>query len=659
MFKATSRICGLGLLVYAPYFPITPCSSVSRRLILDQIMISTTPTPTCPIKSMSILVGVLWLALICRILLTPFTGVLIQSQGPSWFRGTASEHSVLYQYNIVNASDIYMSIIQTESPCKHSHLLFDQVQSLTALQDYQGAANTQAPAPFTSPLWKGDPLFDMCGAGTTSCNMAWAIIIQWSDYVFIDGAGLYSWFQGYNEDCVNTRNCQQRLVNIYHVGHLLFNHLVTIGSVEVLTPAISNVWNDIKYSADHLQATGYPWWATIATYLESSDAVDLTTAPFPVREGWVAFGDSYAAGIGAGKPLDNTKACARGTGGYPSILDDIIKFSHNVETNFQPLACSGETAQDFIAGNGAKQIDNWAPSSSDIGTCSFTGNDLGFGDIVAHCIMGYKSRDPCQDDIAKAKAILGSQRVTDWVFDVMDKIVAKASSQKDRFTVYWTGYPKFFTVVDSTCDTCWFHEYWYAGEYLTMALRNQLNELSAEVNDEIESAVAKYNRFLPYPKVVFVSPEKLGNIYEGKRFCEKGVSEPLKGDSQKAVAFFYEKGGDDIPDAPFHLPGQRSGAPSDWSVTRYDSASCSDSVPTSPGNWASEMLCDAAIGIANGTITAQDFLNNEGAGATVTVNNDGSVTIADLDVSYIKMFHPKTRANWHIAQALSDALRAN
>jgi hypothetical protein len=499
----------------------------------------------------------------------------------------------------------------------------------------------------------------MCGASTTSCNVAWAIIIQWSDYVFIDGAGLYSWFQSYNEDCVNTKNCQQRLVNIYHVGHLLFNQLTTIGSVEVLTPAISNVWNDIKYSADHLQATGYPWWATIATYLESSDAIDLTTASFPVNEGWVAFGDSYAAGIGAGKPIDNIKACARGTGGYPPILDDIIKFSHNVETNFQPLACTGETAQDFLDGKGGKQIFTWLPSSSDIGTCSFTGNDLGFGNIVAHCIMGYESRDPCQSDIAKAKSILDGNKVGELVYDVMDKILAAASPHKDRFMIYWTGYPHFFTVVDDTCDSCWFHEYWYAGEYLTMLLRNQLNELSAEVNDQIAFAIKRYNARLPYPKVVFVSPDTLSGIYDGKRFCENRVSEPLKGDKQNAVAFFYEKGPDDIPDAPFHLPAQRVRAPSDWPLSTYNSASCSDSVPASPGDWASEMLCDTAKGIANGTITAQDFLNNEGAGAIVAANNDGSVTITDLNVAYTKLFHPKTRANWHIAQAISDALRSN
>lgn len=49
--------------------------------------------------------------------------MLIQSKkGPSWFRGTASEHSVLYQYNLVNAKNVYMSIIQTETPCKIKYI---------------------------------------------------------------------------------------------------------------------------------------------------------------------------------------------------------------------------------------------------------------------------------------------------------------------------------------------------------------------------------------------------------------------------------------------------------------------------------------------------------------------------------------------------------
>lgn len=43
-------------------------------------------------------------------------GVLIESQGPVWMYGTASEHNQLYNYQIAHAKDVYMSVIQTETP---------------------------------------------------------------------------------------------------------------------------------------------------------------------------------------------------------------------------------------------------------------------------------------------------------------------------------------------------------------------------------------------------------------------------------------------------------------------------------------------------------------------------------------------------------------
>jgi hypothetical protein len=39
------------------------------------------------------------------------SGILIKSQGPCWLYGTASEHSVLYQYQLYNAQDIFMSMV--------------------------------------------------------------------------------------------------------------------------------------------------------------------------------------------------------------------------------------------------------------------------------------------------------------------------------------------------------------------------------------------------------------------------------------------------------------------------------------------------------------------------------------------------------------------
>lgn len=42
----------------------------------------------------------------------------------------------------------------------------------------------------------------------------------------------------------------------------------------------------------------------------------------------------------------------------------------------------------------------------------------------------------------------------------------------------------------------------------------------------------------------------------------------------------------------------------------------------------------------------------------VTRNADGSGTITG-GVRYTKMFHPKARANWHIAQAVLDVMILN
>lgn len=43
-------------------------------------------------------------------------GVLIESQGPVWMYGTSSEHSQLYNYQVANAKNVYMALIQTETP---------------------------------------------------------------------------------------------------------------------------------------------------------------------------------------------------------------------------------------------------------------------------------------------------------------------------------------------------------------------------------------------------------------------------------------------------------------------------------------------------------------------------------------------------------------
>jgi len=66
------------------------------------------------------------------------------------------------------------------------------------------------------------------------------------------------------------------------------------------------------------------------------------------------------------------------------------------------------------------------------------------------------------------------------------------------------------------------------------------------------------------------------------------------------------------------------------------------------------MNCDVAKGIASGQIATGSGDDTVYSG-DVARNSDGSVSITDFQVRFMKMFHPKTRANWHIAQAVSDA----
>ncbi|KAF7872922.1 uncharacterized protein EAF02_008993 [Botrytis sinoallii] len=145
-------------------------------------------------------------------------GLLIESQGPTWLYGTAVEHNVLYQYQVSGAKDILMGVIQTESP-------YFQVASA-------------APNPFTSSLglFANDPTFGDCKPGSLSCAVSWAIRIIDSVSIYVLGAGLYSWFQQYEQTCLATESCQDRIFSVEQSTEIWVYNLVTKGSTEMVSP---------------------------------------------------------------------------------------------------------------------------------------------------------------------------------------------------------------------------------------------------------------------------------------------------------------------------------------------------------------------------------------------------------------------------------------
>jgi len=136
-------------------------------------------------------------------------GILSESAGPTWFIGTASEHHTLYQYSLVSASNHYMGHIQTETPY------------------YQPTPAT--PAPFTLYSAYSDPSF---GYDKTS---AWGLYVKTSNNILVYGAGLYSFFQDYNQTCYSSQTCQAQIADIDTVSTIQIYSLTTVGTASQLS----------------------------------------------------------------------------------------------------------------------------------------------------------------------------------------------------------------------------------------------------------------------------------------------------------------------------------------------------------------------------------------------------------------------------------------
>ncbi|KKZ60312.1 glucan 1,3-beta-glucosidase [[Emmonsia] crescens] len=142
-------------------------------------------------------------------------GILIESTGPVWLYGSASEHSQLYQYSIVGAKNVFMALIQVETPY------------------YQ--ANPNALVPFKPNPDFNDPDFSNCQ--TDSCKKAWGLRILDSSDVYLYGGGLYSFFESYDQDCLATESCQENMievdcssVHLYGVSTKASTNMITRGA---------------------------------------------------------------------------------------------------------------------------------------------------------------------------------------------------------------------------------------------------------------------------------------------------------------------------------------------------------------------------------------------------------------------------------------------
>jgi len=132
-------------------------------------------------------------------------GMLVESkQGASWYWGTASEHNSLYNYQVFAANNVFMGFIQSETPYM------------------QGNPNARD-GPFASnkiQAFNVDPTWGNCSSLTDSweisqCAKSWGFRFSNVNNLLIYGAGLYSFFDNYDNSCVATNNCQWNMFGYF------------------------------------------------------------------------------------------------------------------------------------------------------------------------------------------------------------------------------------------------------------------------------------------------------------------------------------------------------------------------------------------------------------------------------------------------------------
>ena len=150
---------------------------------------------------------------------------------------------------------------------------------------------------------------------------------------------------------------------------------------------------------------------------------------------YIALGDSYAAGQGAGPYLD---ACYRSENTYSELAADTkaIKLVTNA-------ACSGKTTQDVVSAQLGR-----LNKSTELVTITAGGNNLGFGAIITAC--GAVMVNPtvaaaaaCDKASADAAVMIGSGQLAAEVASMIQSVKAAAPNAE----IVVTGYPYLYDPV--------------------------------------------------------------------------------------------------------------------------------------------------------------------------------------------------------------------
>ncbi|MEV1048823.1 SGNH/GDSL hydrolase family protein [Streptomyces sp. NPDC049916] len=145
---------------------------------------------------------------------------------------------------------------------------------------------------------------------------------------------------------------------------------------------------------------------------------------------YVALGDSYSSGVGAGS-YDGS-SCKRSSRAYPALWA-----AANSPASFHFTACSGARTDDVTSGQLGP-----LNASTDLVSVSVGGNDAGFADVMTTCVL--QSEATCLNRIATARAYVDST-----LPGRLDSVYAAIRTKAPAAQVVVLGYPRFYQLSGS------------------------------------------------------------------------------------------------------------------------------------------------------------------------------------------------------------------
>jgi hypothetical protein len=205
--------------------------------------------------------------------------------------------------------------------------------------------------------------------------------------------------------------------------------------------------------------------ATLTATAAAVPAIALTVpAHAQTSGGYVALGDSYSSGVGAGDYYSNSGSCDRSPNAYP-----VLWANANDPSSFDFVACSGATTSDVISSQLSALNDDTSLVSITAG-----GDDVGFTSVMETCVL--ESTDDCVAAIDQAESEMQTELPGN-----LDALYSDIQSDAPNAQVVVLGYPELYDLSQSSgCIG------------LSTTDRTDLNQAADELDDTIQSAAQSY-----------------------------------------------------------------------------------------------------------------------------------------------------------------------